>query len=646
MKFEQVRIKNFRQYYGSQGPLKFSKSKEKNVTLIHGVNGAGKSNLFKAINWCIYGKDALGDLGQLTNKQVVAEIDSGETTTTEVSVSFRHQGETYHARRSISCKKLLDGEVSYEDEDFALMKTHASGKTTQEPNPVGIINSILPENVRTYFLFDGEKIDNFTKPESADDVRQAIYNILKLEILERGKKHLEEIASDYRSDLKNIAGTELQELLDKFDKEQKHKESLEGRIEELAGHIKSAEKKVKEIGEKLEGLKESKELQKERKELEDQQKERQKELSELQEEIRKIVTGPSNYLNRLAVNKALILLDSKRKKGEIPSNIREQFISDIIERKVCICDRHFEANSKEHKRLLELKNKGYSGALEEEVIELTSSLKALQADTETRSEDLRAKMGRKTNLTDTLDELDTKISEISQKLKDSGAEDVMKLEDKRKEYADDVKEYVAEKALKEDKLKKSKQDLKDLEDQIHKAKKDKSREAELSNKMTIAQNAANAIDSIYQQFADEMRAEIEATTKEVFSKLIWKEAQFKAIELSETYKLEVLDRWGKPASSELSAGERQVLSLAFITAMAKESGEEAPIVMDTPFGRLSSKHRERITRNLPELADQLILFITDEEMNEEMAKNLLPYVGETYELAFDDSTGSTSIEHQ
>ena len=49
----------------------------------------------------------------------------------------------------------------------------------------------------------------------------------------------------------------------------------------------------------------------------------------------------------------------------------------------------------------------------------------------------------------------------------------------------------------------------------------------------------------------------------LFQRLIWKESQFEDIRLSEDYRLEVIDRWGLPARPELSAGERQVLSLSF-----------------------------------------------------------------------------------
>ena len=57
MKLERITLQNFRQYYGKQR-LEFARDQERNVTVIHGVNGAGKTSLFLAINWCLYGVKA------------------------------------------------------------------------------------------------------------------------------------------------------------------------------------------------------------------------------------------------------------------------------------------------------------------------------------------------------------------------------------------------------------------------------------------------------------------------------------------------------------------------------------------------------------------------------------------------------------
>ena len=141
-----------------------------------------------------------------------------------------------------------------------------------------------------------------------------------------------------------------------------------------------------------------------------------------------------------------------------------------------------------------------------------------------------------------------------------------------------------------------------------------------------------------------MRKRIEANTRSIFRQLVWKDSHFQDVQLGADFNLEVIDRYGQPARPELSAGERQVLSLSFITAMARVSEEEAPLVMDTPFGRLSSQHRNSITERLPNLASQLVLFVTDEELRDQARENLSPHIGAEYRLRFDKRTSCTTIE--
>ena len=166
----------------------------------------------------------------------------------------------------------------------------------------------------------------------------------------------------------------------------------------------------------------------------------------------------------------------------------------------------------------------------------------------------------------------------------------------------------------------------------------------LARKADLAQRAADAVGRIKEQFFEKTRQEIEASTKEVFDKLAWKQDHFQDITLDRDFRLDVIDRWGTPTRKELSAGERQILSLSFITAMSKLSGEEAPLVMDTPFGRLSGNHLTAVAENLPNLTSQLILFVTDREWDEASKTNLEPRAGAQYELKFDQSTGCTEIK--
>ncbi len=193
--------------------------------------------------------------------------------------------------------------------------------------------------------------------------------------------------------------------------------------------------------------------------------------------------------------------------------------------------------------------------------------------------------------------------------------------------------------------------IKDLESEIQKLETEKKKaeikeekSKKLNEKWILASDAKKAIEKVYERFASEKRKEIEKLTKQIFDSLVWKTSQFRDVLISPSYELEVLDRYGTLARREFSAGERQLLSLAFILAMAKATGAEAPFMMDTPFARISMDPLLNIMTELPKLTDQLILLVTDRELTEEGKSRLLPAIGVQYRLNWDDKTGNTEIE--
>ena len=76
MKINSIKLKNFRPYYGKH-TINFATDDERHVTVIQGVNGAGKTSLFTALNWCLYGDDFvkrnIGHIGELVNRHALAE---------------------------------------------------------------------------------------------------------------------------------------------------------------------------------------------------------------------------------------------------------------------------------------------------------------------------------------------------------------------------------------------------------------------------------------------------------------------------------------------------------------------------------------------------------------------------------------------
>ncbi len=309
----------------------------------------------------------------------------------------------------------------------------------------------------------------------------------------------------------------------------------------------------------------------------------------------------------------------------------------------CICGRPFAEDSPEHQRLLNIMTRSLPGSLEDDVLDTNAALQPFSERIDRKRTDLNSDMKQRTELIDVIKTLKAELDDVERQLEGSPLEKISQLEKQRQGFLADIESFTLEIGSLNERIEKLGKEIDQLEKQIAKARKNERRERLLGTKLELAQRAADAIGEMYQTFADDMRLRIEAKTKDIFKKLVWKESHFQDIQLGADFNLEVIDRYGLPARPELSAGERQVLSLSFITAMARVSEEEAPLVMDTPFGRLSSQHRNSITQYLPELSDQLVLFVTDEELRDQARTNLNPRIGAEYRLEFDSKTSCTEI---
>lgn len=649
MRLERIVLENFRQYHGKQ-TLTFAKTPDRNVTIIHGINGAGKTSMFLALNWCLYGRNVEGikiinNVGELVSKEAIRRAKAGDQVQASVQIAFLHNGDRYMVKRTLTGSKLLTGALALNEIDqFTMMRQTPAGKAEPIMNPLGSLNAILPVNAREYFFFDGEKIDNFAKPEAASQVEDAILQVLRLEMLERSQRHLQKSADEYRRELKKASEGELSDLLGQDEKLRQEREKAIRRKEELEQEIKSARAKIKDIDDKLRDSQNAKALQQQRDRLEKDLKQRRTELAHVVEEIREQATSGYLALADGAIHKALIVLNEKRERGEIPSNIRQQFIADLLAQMVCVCGRPFAEHGAEHEHLLNLLRRSVPSSLEDDVLNTSARLGTFATEKEKQQAFIHAQMQRRTELMDFIRDLDAELDDVSRQLKGSPLEEISRLEDQRRNFMDDIDGNNLETGALSQRIEQQGKEINDLEKKISAARKQEKQSRELSMKYELAQKAADAINEMYQVHADNMRLQIEARTKEIFRSLVWKDSHFQDVQLGSDYNLEVIDRYGQQARPELSAGERQVLSLSFITAMAQVSEEEAPLVMDTPFGRLSSHHRNSIAERLPQLTSQLVLFVTDEELRDEARRNIEPRIGAEYHLVFDKDTSCTNIE--
>ena len=239
--------------------MEFAHSAEKNVTVIHGANGAGKTSFFLALNWCLYGemdeKHGLKERAQLVSKEALSRAADGEAVTCRADLNFKHDGVRYVVSRSFEAEKLAGNLARAKSPDhFVMMAVGSDGQATKIPNPIGVINAILPVNVREYFLFDGEKIDDFAKPESAPEVKAAIQLVLKLELLDRGRRHLNDAADRLRKKLKQTAGEDTEKLLEEEERCRNVLKAAKAKLVEIADESEAASRHITEIDARLSRL--------------------------------------------------------------------------------------------------------------------------------------------------------------------------------------------------------------------------------------------------------------------------------------------------------------------------------------------------------------------------------------------------------
>lgn len=645
MKLEYLKLNNFRQYYGEQ-TVQFACDNPRHVTVIRGINGAGKTSLFTALNWCLYG-ESTDEMGEFVSKRAVTE-DTG-IVETSIELGFRHEGIQYVAKRRRE-GFLFDRKVRAEsDETFSLSQIGTDGQFRTIRDPNWKIGSILPGDVRAYFFFDGEKIDNFARPGHENEVKNAVRKVLKIEAIDRATVHLQKVARDYRSDLKkHTKEGKLQESIARREVKQAERDKLSKTLKEQQQEIAAAKRHKEDMDTQLKEIESSRQLGEERKRIEEDVSELQRQEKQFWLDIRDIANRGFVWLAKPTIESAKEILNEKRQRGEIPAGIRETFLNDLLADMQCICGRSIQDGSDEHQNILRRLYESISSTLEITVLDTASDLNHLSRQVKGIPTKLKSLMERRREINSEIESREGRLEEISEQLKDFDVEEVSKLEKNREKQIGKITDLEEKIIHMNGRIEEKEKEILECDEEIKKAQASEQQARYLQKCVTLATDSAKTAGEIYERFADDMRNTIEAEAQSIFQKLIWKESHFQGIHLSADYRLEVIDRYGMAARPEMSAGERQVLSLAFIAGMAMvaREGETVPLVMDTPFGRLSSAHRERITEHLPEIADQLILFVTDEELrDQDQARvNIGPKIGAEYRLIFNQHNSSTKIE--
>lgn len=113
----------------------------------------------------------------------------------------------------------------------------------------------------------------------------------------------------------------------------------------------------------------------------------------------------------------------------------------------------------------------------------------------------------------------------------------------------------------------------------------------------------------------------------------------------DTYEVTIHGARGHELPMErLSAGERQLLAVAVLSALIKERKGRFPVVVDTPLARLDRQHREAlISRFFSRVSHQVVVLSTDEEVDDSLLAQMERFTSSAYTLEYSDESHSTSV---
>jgi DNA sulfur modification protein DndD len=633
-----VQIKNFRQYRGTH-KIDLHSDPDKNVVVIKGKNGAGKSNLLNAITWCLYDLEAHkeNDIHDEHGMPIInaAELESsvtGQPVTAEVIISLDSERGTWLIQRQIEGRKDDQGRLSIQPKsELTVIHPRGNQNIVEKGDDTQIyINNLLPEALRSFFFIDGEQLREFFRVSTPTKVAKAIDIVSQLALLYNAADHLTHYQNSVRKNLKNTT-PKLKTL-------QQEIKSLQDRILETDEAIQKGNTKIKSYNSELQDLQnylknynvgQISHLQNERESV-------QEDITLYKKQIFNLESERNSYLVKIApliylketIKKAYDIMNEKVDKGELPSRIKETFVRELLDRGTCICGNDLTGDSR---RTLEK----YSERL---------TLSELSDITMMGRNEFDEVFGLIKDFPEKMDSFNQKIEELNQGLE---SKELRKVRIGEEIIENDAEEIRRKESLRSDLEKKiggiervikiSKSDLNTLRTNLDSKKKEEDRELSIDEKnkslrpkLQLVDNALTVLADAEQIIKTKIMEQVESNTQTNFQTLIRKKSAFTKISIDENYSVTLQDTYGYNVINDLSAGEYLILGLSFMSALMSISGYHTPVIIDTPLGKIDDEHREYITTELPKLlkGTQLILLVTPTEYDEKVRNNLSQYLSE------------------
>jgi DNA sulfur modification protein DndD len=658
MKLDTLSLQNFRQFRDEE--ISFARGETRNVTVIHGSNGSGKTTLLNAFTWLLYEEvDFDTRPERLASEGAMAAADPGDEVTVSVTLEFSHGGADYTATRTAAYEKQSTADFDGILNEPNLVVEYDDGSGVNRPeNPGEVLSQIIPERLSELFFFDGEDIDELAGIDNQDRIQEAIQNIMGLTILERATRHLGDVADRFESQVQDSASEELRELIDEKQATETGIEDLQRKKQDKERAIERVGTEISDIDQKLERLDESAQLQENREAYQEDVADLEDDVGEINARIKEAIT--ENGFIPLAmplIRESAQEIDQLRKDGVIPSELSDDFLNSLLEAKQCLCGRDLEYESEPYDHVASLRGEVASDGVEQGALRVVGHLRQFTDGRTEFFDDVDELIERRQEKHEEIDRLEERISSISSELKGldattPGGQSISELETERENKQQEKEQLIADKGGIEEQISSKEAEVEALEADIA-DQKDEQAETQLARRRQRAAELVQAdLANNFEALKNKVRTWSNREVKETFGEIARKNHE---AEITEEFELKIQQAVDdQDVEVDKSTGERQIASLAFVGSLVKiakkryEAGSESeyftggiyPLVMDSPFGALDKEHRRKVSRILPTLASQVVVFATDSQWEGPVEEEMSDIAGEQYWLDFDDGEGT------
>jgi DNA sulfur modification protein DndD len=646
-------LKNYRQYRDALIDFR-PFLKEKNFTIIVGNTGSGKTNLMNAITWCLYGVEYnIRDKDRglpLINLATLDEMKEDETQ--EVSVEIQAsatQDERIIFSRVLNFKKKKDkpepmrelSSKSVDGSTFTMLR-QVRHNTVPVPDPEFVLSRLIPQSIEEYFLFDGERLNDYFKQASKMRIKEAVLKISQIGLLENLIKHLQDRKNEFTRMSKDMS-SEAANISESLQTWTRSKEKEEEELSKLRSDKEEAQVRFEEIVSKLQTSK-SVDVQG----LEEERTSLERDLDELdsrliamnKEKLKLLVDNASCVMLNAPLTKLSELIKAREESGRIPPEYRKGFLERLLRDGKCICGADLAKEETRRKNVVDLlKGHDEMSELSNLLIRLAGTINGLQ-DKCANFDKARTKINVEiADAEKRREKASRRIKQIDESIGSVDVNEIRQLNVRRQDWFNRLQELVSAIAKKELQVQEYQKRIEALDRALKvELRKDK-RSQELANVCDFCDDALEVAQAVKAEIMKEIREEIEKKTEEQFFSLIWKASDYKKVSINEEYVASVTHQSGLEGIGTLSAGEGIVLALSFMAAINSISGFDVPIVIDTPLGRIAGAPRERVAENLPRYlpGKQVTMLVTDTEYTETVRSLLGPRVGKTFNIEFTES---------